>query len=488
MKKILVLLLLFCGITLHAANPSYNNFNSNQFQTTGYTISIKNGAITTNLNGNSITNIRGSNVDTVYSTGLTATTNGSGQVSVTGASSLTSYNANQFTTTAGGTLLNIKETASVSNLVVKQGTFTATDVSLTVSNRPGSVVNLIEVYTNAASLVAYLNSNGVWFCSTLLLAPGDMGIRRLNSSVMRLNNGIADFLNSLQVDSLYASTSIENNGSYYISTNANRQLVISSLNDHWARNLAITNRLNAGTNIVTDGYGTNYHTIALPGNAVAMSFVGDTGTGSNYVNVPMFGNSGWTNSANIQSSQLNVKVTSGNAVENFTTVNSRYTFTAVDNSQFRIGSSSSEIAQFAPNGGLHIGTSTATAAADGLFVDRGISVGGNTDSGIGNIKASGIITATNGFQSIARNLATPLAITVGSSPLLLTNSSATALGGTNNVFVFIDGAGVTGTVGINGTTIYSALAGADATVPLQPGEYCTITWTVGTPVVKAKPF
>jgi hypothetical protein len=106
----------------------------------------------------------------------------------------------------------------------------------------------------------------------------------------------------------------------------------------------------------------------------------------------------------------------------------------------------------------------------------------------GNVYFNGILTATNGVTSFSRNLVAPVAISVTATPFNFTNSSAGGTGGTNNINVFVDGSGVTGSVGLNGTTIFSALVGADATVPLQPGEYVTITYSVGTPVMKWKPF
>lgn len=98
---------------------------------------------------------------------------------------------------------------------------------------------------------------------------------------------------------------------------------------------------------------------------------------------------------------------------------------------------------------------------------------------------NGVIYAERGFASHSRNLLAPQTISVGASPFNWTNEVATA--GTN-VFVFIDGSGVTGSVALNGTTIFSALAGADATVPLQPGEYVTVTYTIGTPTMTWKPW
>jgi hypothetical protein len=132
-----------------------------------------------------------------------------------------------------------------------------------------------------------------------------------------------------------------------------------------------------------------------------------------------------------------------------------------------------------------------SAGFNGTF--NGI-VAGSTVSASGAMTASTTlavtkgITATSGISSASKNLLAPTAITVGASPFILTNNATSGLPGTNNIFVFIDGAGVTGTVGVNGTTIYSALSGANATIPLQPNETVTVTYTIGTPVMKWKPF
>ena len=106
----------------------------------------------------------------------------------------------------------------------------------------------------------------------------------------------------------------------------------------------------------------------------------------------------------------------------------------------------------------------------------------------GNANFAGTGTFTNGVVSNNRRLLAPVSISVGGSPFNWTNSPAGGSGGTNNVYVFIDGSGVTGSVGLNGTTIFSGVTGADATVPLQPGEYVTVTYSVGTPVMFWKPF
>ena len=103
----------------------------------------------------------------------------------------------------------------------------------------------------------------------------------------------------------------------------------------------------------------------------------------------------------------------------------------------------------------------------------------------------GTLTTMNGAASNSRRLLAPVSITVSSTPFTFYNSYTNGVnntGGTNNIYVFVDGSGVTGSVALNGTTIFSALTGADATVPLQPGEYVTVTYSIGTPVMTWKPF
>jgi hypothetical protein len=136
------------------------------------------------------------------------------------------------------------------------------------------------------------------------------------------------------------------------------------------------------------------------------------------------------------------------------------------------------------NGQLNIGN---LITGTGLTNGNVNPVGGTVNIS-GKLNASGTITATNGAVSFSRNLIAPVSISVTASPFNFTNSTAGGTGGTNNINVFVDGSGVTGSVAINGTTIFSALTGADATVPLQPGEYVTITYSIGTPVMKWKPF
>jgi len=134
---------------------------------------------------------------------------------------------------------------------------------------------------------------------------------------------------------------------------------------------------------------------------------------------------------------------------------------------------------------LQFGGGTGAYSALVTTNTSGIAVKTATGAAFTNLTAQ-VITATAGFSSSARNLLAPIAITVGASPFNWTNSSASAGGGTNIVEVYIDGVSVTGTVAINGTTVFNTIG--QNTIRLQPGEYTTITYTLGTPTATFKNF
>jgi hypothetical protein len=99
------------------------------------------------------------------------------------------------------------------------------------------------------------------------------------------------------------------------------------------------------------------------------------------------------------------------------------------------------------------------------------------------VYATDTITATNGFASYASNMVAPSSITFPATTVNWTNTFG------KNIFVFIDNAGVTGTViKINGTQIASTLMTTGvATIPLQPNEFFSETYTIGTPTATWKP-
>jgi len=91
-----------------------------------------------------------------------------------------------------------------------------------------------------------------------------------------------------------------------------------------------------------------------------------------------------------------------------------------------------------------------------------------------------VSVTTNGFVSYISNKLAAATITVGASPFSWTNTSGA------NVHVYVDGVSVTGTVGINGTTVFNTIG--QNTISLQNGEWTVITYTLGTPTATWKPF
>lgn len=104
-------------------------------------------------------------------------------------------------------------------------------------------------------------------------------------------------------------------------------------------------------------------------------------------------------------------------------------------------------------------------------------------TGTGTNQFDGLISANVGFASFASNTLAPSSITFPASNANWTNTFG------KNIFVFIDNAGVTGTViKINGTQIASTLMTTGvATIPLQPNEFFSETYTIGTPTATWKP-
>jgi hypothetical protein len=90
------------------------------------------------------------------------------------------------------------------------------------------------------------------------------------------------------------------------------------------------------------------------------------------------------------------------------------------------------------------------------------------------------VLSPNGIGSTRSNLLAPTTITIGTSPVSWTNTLPV------NAVVYIDAISVTGTISQNGSQIFSTIG--QNTVILQPNEYVTMTFTIGTPTAKWKPF
>lgn len=124
----------------------------------------------------------------------------------------------------------------------------------------------------------------------------------------------------------------------------------------------------------------------------------------------------------------------------------------------------------ATGGDVFIGTAT-SASSFRLFSTGDMLLSQPTTIST-NLFVGNKINATNGVATFYRT--SPTTITVAGSPVNWTNTT------TVNVSVYVDGVSVTGTVGINGTTIFNTI-GQCTVADVEPGDWVTITYTIGTP-------
>lgn len=114
----------------------------------------------------------------------------------------------------------------------------------------------------------------------------------------------------------------------------------------------------------------------------------------------------------------------------------------------------------------------------GVIVGYGDGTAGVTNS----LAVTNTITAAQGYISLRSNLVAPTSITFPATGVNWTNPLNV------NIEVYIDNPTVTGTsFKKNGTQIFSSVTG-DITIHLQPGEYFSETYTVGTPTATYSPF
>jgi hypothetical protein len=132
---------------------------------------------------------------------------------------------------------------------------------------------------------------------------------------------------------------------------------------------------------------------------------------------------------------------------------------------------------------LHNGVLKVAHIVSGVTATNLVLVGTATLNGI-PLLTNAPAGFTNGIASYSSNT---LALTSISFPATTVNWTNTF---GKNINVFIDNAGVTGTaLKINGTQIASSLlVTGDTMIPLQPGDYFSETYSVGTPSAVWKPF
>ena len=93
------------------------------------------------------------------------------------------------------------------------------------------------------------------------------------------------------------------------------------------------------------------------------------------------------------------------------------------------------------------------------------------------------LSVTNIFATFSSNKLAPSSISFPASTVPWTNTFG------KNIFVLVDNTAITGTaILINGTQVSSSLTGGVNTIPLQPGEYFSETYTIGSPTATWKPY
>lgn len=123
------------------------------------------------------------------------------------------------------------------------------------------------------------------------------------------------------------------------------------------------------------------------------------------------------------------------------------------------------------NGGL-----SSTVTSNSITTGQGTFNGGTSNY------LGGVTISQSGIGSTLSNLSAPTSFTFPATTVNWTNPITTS------IEVYIDNGAVTGTaIKKNGTTISSSVTG-DANLGLQPGEYFSETYTVGTPTGKWSPF
>jgi hypothetical protein len=131
---------------------------------------------------------------------------------------------------------------------------------------------------------------------------------------------------------------------------------------------------------------------------------------------------------------------------------------------------------------LVLGASTPHDAILNGLLQTDMNGGNHSITNLQGLQAAGVTYSTNGVASFRSNSLAPTSITFPASGANYTNPLNCS------ILIYIDNSGVTGTVvKKNGTQIFSSLVG-DMTIGLQPNEYFSETYTLGTPAATYTPF
>ena len=129
---------------------------------------------------------------------------------------------------------------------------------------------------------------------------------------------------------------------------------------------------------------------------------------------------------------------------------------------------------------------TAGIGSNGVWTTQSIGIGTTAPAAkldvVGTANIGSLLIATQSISTLRSNLLAPTAITFPNSTVNWTNPLNC------NIELYIDNTAVTGTaIKKNGTQIFGGLSN-DVIIHLQPGEYFSETYSVGTPVGTYSPF
>lgn len=394
----------------------------------------------------------------------------------------------------------------------------------TIISAPGSTV----IFKNFAGFGL---DSGATVAAYLINGLNSTGESIIGNGTVRANNGFGLFLHGSAV-----STRLDQNGNFFIATNStvpstasfNGDMLLSNTNatDLWlykssmggtawtSRNLILLDNsalnganISAGTLPITAAdtswpSRTNYpHSIGplVAGNVMIFNGTFDSFGSPNYTNGTPSGSGSQTPWTSTIDAALNQIVNLGNVIQtngNFLSTNSQGSSIDWDtNHVFNIRSNGTSIVSGNPATGT-LTSKKIVVSSDGasmlvtnslnggytLMESNKLTTGSGTFNGGTSNYLGGVTISQSGIGSTRSNLLAPTSFTFPATTVNWTNPITTS------IEVYIDNGGITGTaIKKNGTTISSSVVG-DATLGLQPGEYFSETYTVGTPTGKWSPF
>lgn len=480
----------------HAANPSFQSLNSTQLDTNGYKVSIKSGALLTNINAIGITNTpilslsrdfgaTGSGTETaklqaaansgrtvlidtnitvadVYYTNNTVFI-GDGHSTITIDATTVSNVLNGTSGISNWWFINVKIEGAKLGFASSQGSWRQNaDSSITqvVSSQHSGIY---AVYGNLNSGI--VNCDIQDFATAGIILDGRDSPtfpQPTNSTIIIQNNRVADSWQGILTVRSAEYTSLDNNNIQ----RCGRAFDIESGNIRIAGGVATRNgiafyipaaTINNPAKITVTGVVANHNSYYIQATGPY-----STAYGGVFVGCSMIGGNGtdlmtFTNASGFV---LEGCALSGNTI-----------FTNSGSTNYIIG---------CHNDGAELNIVNVSSGAmlnDGTLNPNGVVLRTNN---IPNVFSTNVIGSI-GFTSTVSN-ATVFSLTMPATTVNFTNTNAVSW------IYFIDNTAVTGTaVKKNGVTIFSGLS-TDITIPLRSGETFSETYTIGTPALTGNVF